>query len=142
MIHRLLIMAALLVGLDTGAVACAVGPEELEMASSDAVVDGVAICSVERGRCRLHAREMIKHDDRRMSDSPYFTLRFDPEARARLARYMEETGDILMCVNPWEPRRTRVEGRFYLTRDGSAYRVRQSSDRGDEDSDIVEEAAE
>ena len=137
--NRLSILIGLLLGWETAGLACVDLGEEVEIASSDAVIDGLAICSMERGRCRLRAREVVKEDDRRRTSSQFYTLRFEPGANERLFREMEETGTLIMCVNPWEPRSTRVEGRFYLIRAGGAYRARQRSARGDRDFDVVEE---
>jgi hypothetical protein len=117
-------------GLESAALACTSATEEMKIALSDAVIDGVAACDMQRGRCRLRATELIKEDARRRTDSDFYILRFQPGANEKLTRAMAKAGEIWMCVWPWEPERPVVEGRFYLMRAGTSYRPRQDSARG------------
>lgn len=127
---RLAALVGLAIGLESAGMACAEMTEEVKIAASDAVIDGVAKCDVQRGRCRLRATEIIKEDARRRTDSDFYTLRFEPGANEKLARAMDQAGEIWMCVWPWEPERPLIEGRFYLKRAGSSYLPRQDSARG------------
>ena len=126
-----LILSSLLLGLQSIGHACATLPEEMLIAYSDAVVDGVATCDRAQGKCRLYARKVIKEDVRRWRSSRSYTLRFDPKARERLSKAMEEAGELWMCASIWEPRNPHIEGRFYLNRARNSYRVRFDSARGD-----------
>jgi hypothetical protein len=129
-IRHIILAPALLLGLEGAVGACVTFTEEYRIAGSDAVVDGVAHCSIARGRCRLRATEVVKEDELRRTGSSIYILRFEPGINERLRREDEAAGRITMCLVPWEPRAERIEGRFYLERGGHAYRVRQDSARG------------
>ena len=123
--------AILFFGWETVGAACVALPEEMLIAYADVVVDGVATCHLEAGTCRLRAHRIVKDEFRRSGRLGVYQLRFDPDADDRLRQHFEETGELLMCLNPWEPRTRRVEGRFYLDRLENGYFVRQDSARGD-----------
>lgn len=132
-------VAAFALGLQSAGMACTDPPEALKIGSSDVVIDGVAACDLQRGRCRVRATEVVKDDARRRTDSDFYALRFEPGAVEQLFRAMEQAGELWMCVLPWEPESPRFEGRFYLNRAGSSFRPHQYSARGHAP---IEEAAE
>ncbi|HYD37314.1 MAG TPA: hypothetical protein VEA60_06850 [Allosphingosinicella sp.] len=111
------------------ALACVDLPESIRIADSDAVVDGVATCVLERGRCRLRASEVVKEDRRRPGAGTY-VLRFEPGERERWRRHIEEGGEFNICQHIWEPGLRRFEGRFYLSRVYGGYHVRSGSPDG------------
>lgn len=132
----LLLAAAAGAFLETGAAACADYGEESRVAAADLVIDGVASCSFAEEVCRVRVREVIKLDAAQRSPSRFYSFRFDLDANERYWRWQGKTGVIVMCVVPWEPKVERFQGRFYLTRKGSGYSVRQDSARG-KDQDLA-----
>jgi hypothetical protein len=127
----LLAIAAL--GWNAVAGACVSPSESEKIAYSDAVVEGVATCVPERGRCRLMATKVVK-EDRRRPGSGIYILRFEAGARARLRREIEGGFAFNICSVPWEPSIGRFEGRFYLSRVLGGYRPRPGSPDGREKS--------
>lgn len=127
---RILIMLVLLTGAETAGMACAAEPEESVLQSVDAVVDGIALCRLSQGVCQLRAHKIIKDDRAGTRQPSVYRLRFKPGANRRQARAMEKAGYILMCSSFWEPRRSRIGGRFYLNRASGGYRVHTNSPWG------------
>jgi hypothetical protein len=127
---RLLILVpAFVLGLEGAASACSTLREDYIIGYSDAVVDGVATCNLDRGVCRLRAGNVVKEDARRRSGSRLYVLRFEPGGVDRMLSQDAAAGDIV-CPSLWEPRAERLEGRFYLDRERGAYRARIESVRG------------
>ena len=139
-IVRFGLLAVAALGWTSAAWSC-VAPTEFEKIDySDAVVEGVATCLPERGRCRLRATEVVKEDRRRPGAGTYI-IRFEPGARERLSREIEQGFSFNICSYVWEPKVRRFEGRFYLDRVFGGYRPRPGSPDGDEEvvSDTEEE---
>ena len=132
----------LLGGLETAAMACVTYTEERRIADAEVVVDGIAVCNPAKGTCRLRARKIVKDQVRGNASPAVYRLHFDPAANERLNREMDRTGTIYMCLVPWEPRSTRIEGRFYLDRRRGKLFIRQESARGPDPAGEDREAAE
>jgi hypothetical protein len=130
---------AMLTGLEATGQACATLREEIRIDSADAVIDGVAVCDMKWGKCRLRAREIVKEDSRRRALPGSYALRFTPGASDHGSKAMREAEEIWMCFWPWEPNSARIEGRFFLTRAGNAYRIREDSARGESPPEQEEE---
>lgn len=140
--RRFAMALVLLGGLETAGIACVTFTEAKRIADADVVVDGIAVCNSAKGICRLRARRIVKDRLRGNSGPAAYRLHYDPRATERLEREMERTGEIQMCLVPWEPRSARVEGRFYLDRRRGRLFIRQDSARGPEPVDEVRERTE
>lgn len=127
------LLAAAALGWSAEAWSCVDLPESAKIAYSDAVVEGVATCVPERGRCRVRADEVVKEDRRRPGAGTYI-LRFEPGARERLRREIDEGAEFNICYVPWEPEARRFAGRFYLSRVRGGYQPRPGSPDGGEES--------
>ena len=105
--------------LHTQAAACGYVPEETLMRNYDAVVDGVAICDLASGKCRIRPTEILK-DNRALGIEPIaYSVTFEPGA---VKRYFEaDTWNI--CWVPWEPEQQVTKGRFYLNKLRHGYEV-------------------
>lgn len=112
------------------ALACTDLPEGFLIQIADVVVDGTASCDAARASCLLRAREVIKDEGWRADQRRLYRFQFEPGANEQLRRHFEETGELLMCVNPWEPRNASVAGRFYLYHHQGRLLARQESARG------------
>ena len=122
------------------AFACSTLAEGFLIQIADVVVDGTATCDAARASCLLRAREVIKDEAWRADHRRLYRFHYEPGANEQLRRDFEETGVLIMCVNPWEPVGASVDGRFYLRRDRGRLYSRQESARGGPKPD--EEAAE
>lgn len=127
---KLLAAAVLLIGVETAGLACATVPEDSLLDSVDVVVDGAALCGLNKGVCRLRAHRIIKDDLAGNRNSAVYRLRFEPGANRRHSRAMAKDGYFLLCSPYWEPHRARIQGRFYLNRVRGGYRVHTNSPWG------------
>jgi hypothetical protein len=128
--RHLLIAVAMLTGLQATGQACATLREEIRIDSADAVIDGLAVCDLKWGKCRLRARQIVKEDSGHRTLPGTYALRFRPGANDHGRKVMRAADEIWMCFWPWEPNSARIEGRFFLTRAGNVYRIREDSARG------------
>ncbi|MET1113316.1 MAG: hypothetical protein ABWX67_17490 [Allosphingosinicella sp.] len=127
---KLIAAAVLLIGMETAGSACATLSEDGILDSVDVVVDGTALCGLNKGVCLLRAHKVIKDGLAGNKGSAVYRLRFEPGANRRFARAMEKEGYMLMCPPNWEPQRSRIQGRFYLNRVKGGYRVHSNSPWG------------
>ena len=131
-IVRFGLLAVAVLGWNAEAWACVDTSESEKIAYSDAVVEGVATCVPERGRCRLRATEIVKEDRRRPGAGAYIIF-FEPGAGERLSREIDQGFSFNICSVPWEPSIRRFEGRFYLNRVSGGYHPGPGSPDGRED---------
>lgn len=127
---KLIAAAVLLIGMETAGSACATLSEDSILDSVDVVVDGTALCGLNKGVCRLRAHKVIKDGPAGNKGSAVYRLRFEPGANRRVAHAIEREGYMLMCPPNWEPHRSRIQGRFYLDRVRGGYRVHIDSPWG------------